>query len=130
MAESTSVDVSTDSDTARADALALDDPDGALRSALGAARDPAVAPEDIVLCWLLRLSDNVDPACAAGRILAAIAAPPGDPPGDPSGDPLGDPPGDHRLTGLLAEVARWPAGRLRTLRHPARPRPALRFLGS
>lgn len=102
MAEPTSVDVSTDSDTARADALALDDPDGALRSALCAARDPAVAPEDIVLCWLLRLSDNVDPAGAAARVIAGRA-----------GSVR-----NERLFELLTQVAKWPLHRLAPLRCP------------
>jgi len=107
MTDLPSSDVLSESGAARADALALDDPDGALRSALDGGIDPAIAPEDIVLCWLLRLPATRDPAGAAARVIAGRAAPAR----------------NDRLLALLMEVARWPLDRLARLRGARRSRP-------
>ena len=87
------------------DKLAAEDPQGALRMALAGELDPAIPPEDMVLSWLLRLPDGLDPAVAARRVLAAAGT-----------STLGNEP----LRALLVEIARWPAPRLARLgRHDA-----------
>lgn len=107
MSDPTSYDDSRGSGAAQSDPLALDDPNGALRSALDAAIDPAIPPEDIVLGWLLRLPAALDPAGAAARVIAGRAAPVR----------------NDRLFALLAEVAHWPLHRLAPLRGFRRSRP-------
>lgn len=87
------------------DPLAVEDPQGALRMALSRRCEPAAA-EDVLLAWLLRLPDGVDPACAADRLLGGAEA------GRYS---------NQRLLALLAEVARWPMRRLGRLRHARAP---------
>jgi len=82
------------------DPLALDDPEGTLRCALSAELDPLVAPEDVLLAWLLRLPDRLDPARAAARVIAGSARPVQ----------------NQRLLDLLSEVAAWPPARLLPLR--------------
>lgn len=82
--------------SAAADPLAREDPQGVLRLALAERCEPGVA-EDVLLAWLLRLPDGVDPARAAGRLLAGAE------PGRA---------GNQRLLALLAEVACWPMRRL------------------
>jgi hypothetical protein len=82
------------------DKLAAEDPEGALRMALAGEIDPTIPPQDMVLSWLLRLPGGLDPAAAARRVIAAT---------DPSS--VANP----RLLTILAEVARWPAVRLRRL---------------
>lgn len=86
--------------TPSVDPLAEHDPEGAVRAALIAPPDPHYAPEDVVLAWLLRLPDRIDPALAAAEILAARSGADSNPP----------------LRRLLAEVAAWPRDRLRSLR--------------
>ena len=93
------------------DPLAAEDPQGVLRQILAAPVDPLLAAEDVVLAWLLRLPDDIDPAYAAGRILAVIAA---DPPGLPA---------DDRLSCLLSEIARWPTDRLHHAKRRRLPMP-------
>jgi len=82
------------------DKLAMEDPQGALRTALAGELDPTVPPEDMVLSWLLRLPGGLDPAMAAQHVIAAAG---------PAS--VANP----RLLTVLAEVARWPAARLRRL---------------
>jgi hypothetical protein len=107
MIDSTSSDVSLDPGPARPDPLALDDPHGALRSALDGGLDPTIPPEDIVLGWLLRLPATLDPAGAAARVIAVSALPVR----------------NDRLLALLTDVANWPHHRLARLRGPGRSRP-------
>jgi hypothetical protein len=82
------------------DPLAAADPQGALRAALLGQVDPALRAEEILLGWLLRLADGVDPAVAAGHVMEAV---------DRGALRNG------RLLDLLAEVASWPASRLARL---------------
>lgn len=93
---------------AAADPLALDDPGGRLRSALGDGREPPMPAEDMVLGWLLELPAALDPAAAAARVIAGTALPAR----------------NARLLGVLQEVASWPRERLAALRcsRPARAR--------
>ena len=85
------------------DPLALEDPEGTMRYAL-AGRDPPGTPaEDVLLAWVLRLPDGVEPARAALRLLAGA-----------------EQSGNQRLRSLLAEVARWPRRRLARLRQGRR----------
>lgn len=107
-----SSDVPSESGTAwsggaEPDPLDRDDPQGALRSALAGELDPTIAPEDIVLGWLLRLPAALDPAGAAARVIVAGSAPAR----------------NERLLALLMEVARWPRHRLVPLRSIRRRRP-------
>lgn len=83
-----------------ADPLDLDDPQRRLRSALSGCVDPTVRPEDLLLDWLIGLADGIDPAAAAGRVVAAV---------DPQTTR------NDRLLSLLAEVAQWPLTRLARL---------------
>jgi hypothetical protein len=80
-----------------ADELAAEDPQGDLRMALAGGLDPAIPPEDMVLSWLLRLPDGIDPATAARHVIATAGT---------------ATPGAEALRTLLVEVARWPAPRL------------------
>jgi len=83
-----------------ADPLAAEDPQGALRAALAGAFDPTTPAEDVMLGWLLRLPEPLDPAVAARQVIAAANT---------------APVANLRLLALLAEVARWPTARLRRL---------------
>lgn len=88
------------------DPLAAEDPQGALRLALAGGLDPSIPPEDVVLSWLLRLPEGLDPAIAARHVIATAGA-----------GTLGA----EALRTLLIEVARWPASRLAHLgRHDGR----------
>jgi hypothetical protein len=82
------------------DKLAAEDPQGALRMALAGEFDPTIPPEDMVLSWLLRLPGELDPAIAARHVIATADS-----------SSVANP----RLLTLLAEVASWPAARLRQL---------------
>lgn len=91
---------------ATGDPLAAEDPQGAMRAALAGAFDPTIPPEDMVLGWVLRLPETLDPAIAARQVIAAASA---------------ASVANLRLLALLAEVASWPTVRLRRLGAP-RPR--------
>jgi hypothetical protein len=78
------------------------DPVGLLRAAFVDAQGHPV--RDILLAWLMSLAPGVDPAHAARAML-------------PEGKPLPGSIGDE-----LAEIARWPADRLRHLARERRRR--------
>lgn len=82
------------------------DPGGLLRRVL-AGEPPGCDVRDLLLLWLLRLPRELDPALAAGCVLAAGLRPAA--------------PAASDLSALLREVADWPRERLARRVRPGRP---------
>ena len=79
-----------------------DDPGGIIHDVLEAGAEFQGPAEDIVLTWTLRLTDGLDPAEAAKRLLAAYGIADGPPPEGAAG----------RVVEMLRQAAAYPGERL------------------